>query len=419
MISLLQKCFVYLRQKNTDMELTDIRPIVEFYHSKLAQVTLDFKRYLYPQINWDSRVIGIKGERGVGKTTMLLQRIKEKYSNPDDTFYISLDHYWFGTHQLQDLIEFLYKRGITEFYIDEVHKYKGWSTILKNLVDQYKDLRIVYTGSSLLEIDNAKVDMSRRQTSYTLKGMSFREYLAYEDILHVDAISLEDLLKNHITISIDITGKTKILVAFEAYLRSGVYPFYKEAGLDFLVRLKEVVDTVIESDLPAVEKVTYDTIEKCKKLLMIIAENVPLQPNVTRLSTSLGTTRDSLLKLLYNLDKAEILELLTVELKSYKKLVNPEKIYLGNTNLMYALSPKIDVGTLRETFFIDQLSAIGTVQMPLKGDFLVNGKYLFEVGGESKEFDQIAGIPDSYLAIAGIETGYGARIPLWMFGLLY
>lgn len=401
------------------MELTDIRPIVEFYHSKLAQVTLDFKRYLYPQINWESRVIGIKGERGVGKTTMLLQRIKEKYSNPDDTFYISLDHYWFGTHQLQDLIEFLYKRGITEFYIDEVHKYKGWSTILKNLVDQYKDLRIVYTGSSLLEIDNAKVDMSRRQTSYTLKGMSFREYLAYEDILHVDAISLENLLKNHITISIDITAKTKILVAFEAYLRSGVYPFYKEAGLDFLVRLKAVVDTVIESDLPAVEKITYDTIEKCKKLLMIIAENVPLQPNVNRLSTSLGTTRDSMLKLLYNLDKAEILELLTVELKSYKKLVNPEKIYLGNTNLMCALSPKIDVGTLRETFFIDQLSAIGTVQMPLKGDFLVNGKYLFEVGGESKEFDQIAGIPDSYLAIDGIETGYSARIPLWMFGLLY
>ena len=401
------------------MELTDIRPIVAFYHSKLAQVTLDFKRYLYHQINWDSRVIGIKGERGVGKTTMLLQRIKEKYNNPDDTFYISMDHYWFGTHQLQNLIEFLYKRGITEFYIDEVHKYKGWSTILKNLVDQYNDLRLVYTGSSLLEIDNAKVDMSRRQTSYTLKGMSFREYLAYEDILHVNAISLEELLKNHITIAIDITAKTKILVAFEAYLRSGVYPFYKEAGSDFLVRLKEVIDTVIESDLPAVDKITYDTIEKCKKLLMIIAENVPLQPNVNRLSSSLGTTRDSLLKLLYNLDKAEILELLTVELKSYKKLVNPEKIYLGNTNLMYALSPKIDVGTLRETFFIDQLSSIGSIQMPLKGDFLVNGKYLFEVGGESKEFYQIAGIPDSYLAIAGIETGYSARIPLWMFGLLY
>lgn len=401
------------------MELADIRPIVEFYHSKLSQVSLDFKRYLYPQINWDSSVIGIMGERGVGKTTMLLQRIKEKYANPDDTFYISLDHYWFGTHELQDLIKFMYKRGITEFYIDEVHKYKGWSGILKTLVDELHDLRIVYTGSSLLEIDNAKVDMSRRQTPYTLKGMSFREYLEYDGILKMNAVTLEELLSNHVPIAMDIVSKTKVLVAFDTYLHTGVYPFYRDAGKDFLVRLKEVVDTVIESDLPAVERITYDTVDKCKKLLMIIAENVPLQPNVDKLATSLGTTRDTLLKLLYKLDKAEILELLTVELKSYKKLVNPEKVYLGNTNLMYALSPKIEIGTLRETFFIDQCASVGTVQMPPKGDFLVNGKYLFEVGGEGKTFDQIADIPNSYLAVDGIETGYGARIPLWMFGLLY
>ena len=401
------------------MELADIRPIVEFYHSKLSQVSLDFKRYLYPQINWDSSVIGIMGERGVGKTTMLLQRIKEKYANPDDTFYISLDHYWFGTHELQDLIKFMYKRGITEFYIDEVHKYKGWSGILKTLVDELHDLRIVYTGSSLLEIDNAKVDMSRRQTPYTLKGMSFREYLEYDGILKMNAVTPEELLANHVPIAMDIVSKTKVLVAFDTYLHTGVYPFYRDAGKDFLVRLKEVVDTVIESDLPAVEKITYDTVDKCKKLLMIIAENVPLQPNVNKLATSLGTTRDTLLKLLYKLDKAEILELLTVKLKSYKKLVNPEKIYLGNTNLMYALSPKIEIGTLRETFFIDQCASVGTVQMPPKGDFLVNGKYLFEVGGEGKTFDQIADIPNSYLAVDDIETGYGARIPLWMFGLLY
>jgi predicted AAA+ superfamily ATPase len=401
------------------MELADIRPIVEFYRSKLSQVSLDFKRYLYPQINWDSSVIGIMGERGVGKTTMLLQRIKEKYANPDDTFYISLDHYWFGTHELQDLIKFMYKRGITEFYIDEVHKYKGWSGILKTLVDELHDLRIVYTGSSLLEIDNAKVDMSRRQTPYTLKGMSFREYLEYDGILKMNAVTLEELLSNHVPIAMDIVSKTKVLVAFDTYLHTGVYPFYRDVGKDFIVRLKEVVDTVIESDLPAVEKITYDTVDKCKKLLMIIAENVPLQPNVDKLATSLGTTRDTLLKLLYKLDKAEILELLTVELKSYKKLVNPEKIYLGNTNLMYALSPKIEIGTLRETFFIDQCASVGTVQMPPKGDFLVNGKYLFEVGGEGKTFDQIADIPNSYLAVDGIETGYGARIPLWMFGLLY
>ena len=313
----------------------------------------------------------------------------------------------------------MYRRGISEFYIDEVHKYKDWSVILKNLVDEHDDLRIVYTGSSLLEIDNAKVDMSRRQTPYTLKGMSFREYLEYEGILKMNIVSLEDLLSKHVPIALNITAKTKVLVAFDTYLHTGAYPFYKDAGQDFLVRLKEVVDTVIESDLPAAEKITFDTLEKCKKLLMIIAENVPLQPNVDRLAASLGTTRDTLLKLLYKLDKAEILELLTVELKSYKKLVNPEKIYLGNTNLMYALSPKIDTGTVRKTFFIDQCTSVGTVQMPSKGDFLVNGQYLFEVGGERKTFDQIADIPNSYLAIDDIETGYGSRIPLWMFGLLY
>ena len=350
---------------------------------------------------------------------MLLQRIKEKYANPNDAFYMSLDHYWFKTHTLQDLVTFLYNHGVTEMYIDEVHKYQGWSSILKNLVDQYADLRIVYTGSSLLEIDNSKVDMSRRQTPYTLKGMSFREYLEYEGILKMNAVSLESLLSNHVSIAMSIISQTKVLKEFNKYLEHGMYPFYKDAGADFLTRLKEVVNTVIESDLPAVEKITYETIEKCKKLFMIIAEKVPLQPNVERLAVSLSTTRDTLLSIIYKLDRAEVLELLTVELKSYKKLVNPAKIYLGNTNLMYAFTPKIEVGTLRETFFIDQLSAVSTVQMPSKGDFLVGGKYLFEIGGPSKDFEQIAGIPDSYVGADEIETGYGAIIPLWMFGLLY
>ncbi|MBR3743985.1 MAG: AAA family ATPase [Bacteroidales bacterium] len=401
------------------MELSDLRPIADYYHSKLAQVAPDFKRYLYTQINWDARVIGIKGERGVGKTTMLLQRIREKYTNPDDTFYISLDHYWFKTHTLQELVTFLYNHGITEIYIDEVHKYQDWSSILKNLYDQYADLRIVYTGSSTLEIDYSKVDMSRRQTLYTLKGMSFREYLEYEGVIKMNPVALESLLSSHASIAMDIISKTKILKEFNRYLEHGVYPFYKEAGSDFLVRLKEVVNTVIESDMPAVEKITYETIEKCKKLFMIIAEKVPMQPNAERLAASLGTTRDTLLRILYKLDKAEILEMLTVELKSYKKLVNPAKIYLGNTNLMYAFTPKIEIGTLRETFFIDQLSAVSTVQMPAKGDFLVGGKHLFEIGGPGKDFEQIAGIPDSYIAADEIETGYGAKIPLWMFGLLY
>lgn len=401
------------------MELTEITPLIKFYHSKLAQISTSFKRYLYSEINWDARVIGIRGERGVGKTTMMLQRIKEKYKNPDDTIYISLDHFWFNTHSLQELVEFLYNREICEFYIDEVHKYANWSQILKNLYDQYSDLRIVYTGSSMLEIDNSLTDMSRRQTPYILKGMSFREFLEYEGIMKLRALSLDELLSVHVAVAMEIVGKTKILSKFDQYLHYGVYPFYRDAGTDFPVVLQNVVKLVVESDLPAVEKISYTTVDKCKKLFMIIAENVPLQPNTEKLAASMSTTRNTLLNLLYKLDEAEILELLTVELKNYKRLVNPEKIYLGNTNLMYAFSPTINVGTMRETFFIDQLSSVGTVQMPQKGDFLVNGKYLFEVGGEGKDFEQIANVPDSYLAIDGIETGYGNRIPLWMFGLLY
>lgn len=401
------------------MELTEITPLIKFYHSKLAQISTSFKRYLYGEINWDARVIGIRGERGVGKTTMMLQRIKEKYKNPDDTIYISLDHFWFNTHSLQELVEFLYNMGICEFYIDEVHKYANWSQILKNLYDQYSDLRIVYTGSSMLEIDNSLTDMSRRQTPYILKGMSFREFLEYEGIMKLRALSLDELLSGHVAVAMEIVGKTKILSKFDQYLHYGAYPFCRDAGTDFPVVLQNVVKLVVESDLPAVEKISYTTVDKCKKLFMIIAENVPLQPNTEKLAASMNTTRNTLLNLLYKLDEAEILELLTVELKNYKRLVNPEKIYLGNTNLMYAFSPTINVGTMRETFFIDQLSSVGTVQMPQKGDFLVNGKYLFEVGGEGKDFEQIANVPDSYLAIDGIETGYGNRIPLWMFGLLY
>ncbi len=401
------------------MELLDIRPIVEFYHSKLSQTSLGFKRYLYGQINWEARVIGIRGERGVGKTTMLLQRIKEKYANPDETIYISLDHFWFKSYTLQDLVAFLYSRGISEFYIDEVHKYEDWSIILKNLYDQYSDLRIVYTGSSMLEIDNSLVDMSRRQTPYVLKGMSFREFLEYDGVCQIKAVGLKDLLARHCEIALGISSELRILKEFDKYLHYGVYPFFRDAGQDFLTVLQNVVRLVVESDLPAVTKVSYPTIDKCKKLFMIIAENVPLQPNVEKLASSMGTTRNTLLSLLYKLDEAEILELLTVELKNYKRLVNPEKIYLGNTNLMYAFSSQINVGTMRETFFINQLSAGHDVQMPKKGDFLIDGHYLFEIGGESKDFEQIADVPDSYLGIDGIETGYGNRIPLWMFGLLY
>ena len=401
------------------MQSSDIQPLVNYYHRKIAQINLNFKRYLFESINWESRIIGIKGARGVGKTTLLLQRVLEKYSNIDDTFYISLDHLWFKSHSLEELVEYLYNRGITEIYIDEVHKYKDWSRVLKTFYDEFEDLRIVYTGSSMLEIENSGTDLARRQTTYTLDGMSFREYLKYTGMLDIQPVPLQELLQNHTRPAMDVTSRIKVLNCFDKYLKYGYYPFFKDAGKDFHIRLAETARLVIENDLPAVLDVSHTTVEKTQKLLMIIAERVPLQPTTEKLASAIGSTRDSCLKMLYTLDKAAIFKLLTTELKSYKRLVNPEKIYLDNTNLMYALGAKVNEGNLRETFFFNQLSQSHGVSATKAGDFLVDGKYTFEVGGPSKDFSQIADLKDSYLAIDEIETGYGSRIPLWMFGLLY
>lgn len=402
------------------MDYTDIQPLLNTFHRKLAATDLKFKRYLHGQIDWDVRLLGIKGARGVGKTTMLLQHIKETAGNLDEVFYVSLDNMWFQTHSILELVEFLYTRGVTRIYFDEVHKYPNWTVLLKNLYDNYPDLHIVYTGSAMLAIDHSKSDLSRRQSMYTLHGLSFREYLEYEGILSMQPVTLGELLENHIGYAMEITSKIKVLKHFGQYLDSGYYPYYKEAGKDYLMRIGEVSQLVIDSDIPAVEEtITYTTRQKIKKLLMVIAENVPLEPNISKLAASLESSRDQTLKMLYWLDRAALLRLLTDKTKDYKHLTGPKKIYLDNTNLMNALGSKISKGTLRETFFANQAGAVSSLLMPKQGDFLADGKYLFEVGGQQKTFNQIADQPDSYLAIDDIEVGNGNRIPLWLFGFLY
>lgn len=401
------------------MDYTDIQPLINIYHRKLAATDLRFKRYLHYRIDWDVRLIGIKGARGVGKTTMLLQHIKESFDKIDDALYVSLDNLWFNTHKLEDLVEFLYTHGVMHIYLDEVHRYKDWAVLLKNFYDSYPDLNIVYTGSAMLAIDNSKADLSRRQSLYTLNGLSFREYLAYEGVAAIPTIGLEEMLAGHVEYAVDVISGIKILKYFDRYLREGYYPYYKEAGNDYLMRVGEVARLVIDNDIPSVEDITYFTAQKIKTLLMVIAGNVPLKPNISKLSSQLESTRDQTLKMLYLLDRADLLLLLTEQLKNYKHLVSPKKIYLNNANLMYALSGKISEGTVRETFFANQVGAVADLTMPKQGDFLADGKYLFEVGGNSKTFDQIAGIPESYLAVDGIETGSGNRIPLWMFGCMY
>lgn len=397
----------------------DLKPLYDNYHRKIERISLRFKRYLYDEINWNARIICIRGARGVGKTTMLLQHILERYSNIDDTLYASLDDLWFSNHTLIDLVEWAYRHGINRLFLDEVHRYPLWQQTLKNIYDSYPDMSIVYTGSSLLIMDHGKVDLSRRQTSYTLHGMSLREFLELEDVCKMEKISLEELLSDHVAIAMGITKKIRITPWFEKYLKSGYYPFYKENQEDFFIRLRETVNVVIENDLPPVENITVETQQKIKKLLMIISKNVPFEPKMSDLWKQLSTSNESGLKMLYGLDKAQILSLLTNETKNYKHLRKPEKIFLSDTNLMYALCPKVDKGNERETFFYSQLKVSHEITNPRKGDFLIDEKMLFEVGGANKKFDQIADVPDSYLAVDNTDIGYAHRIPLWMFGLLY
>ena len=401
------------------MESIELQPLFNNYHRKIARIDLRFKRYLYDQINWSARIISIKGSRGVGKTTMLLQHILENYEDIDKTLYASLDDLWFSTHSLIDLVDWADQHGVQRLYLDEVHKYARWKGTLKNIYDSYPDMSIVYTSSSLLIMDNATVDLSRRQTAYTLYGMSFREFLAFENILHYPAIALEDLLQNHVRHAMKIVRNVKMASYFEAYLEHGYYPFYREVGEDFASRLREIVSVVIDSDLPVVENMTFETLQKVKKLVMIISERVPFEPKMSELWTQLVTNNELGLRMLYALDKAQIFALLTSKAKNYKFLYKPDKIFLGNTNLMHVLCPLVNKGNERETLFCCQLQVNNDVKHPLKGDFLVNDKYLFEVGGRKKSFEQIADVPNSFLAVDDTEVGHGNRIPLWLFGFTY
>ena len=397
------------------MEQAEIQPLYDSYHRKIAKVDLRFKRYLYSQINWKARIISIKGARGTGKTTMLLQHILENFEDIDQTLYASLDNLWFATHSLMELVDWADRHGISRLYLDEVHRYELWSQSLKNIYDDYPDMSIVYTSSSLLVLDNATVDMSRRQTPYTLYGLSFREYLELEGIFKTEAISLDDVLMHHVKKAMNIVGRIKVAPLFEAYLAHGYYPFYRESLEDFPSRLRETVTVVIDSDLPAVENVTYEILQKTKKLLMIISEHGPFEPTMSELWRQLSTDNESGLKMLYALDKAQVLALLTAKTNNYKSLSKPDKIFLSNPNLMHVLCPKVDKGNERETFFISQLRVLHDVRYPKQGDFLIDNKFLFEVGGKNKTFEQIADVPNSYLAVDDTEVGSGCRIPLWMF----
>ena len=401
------------------MTETEIIPLYTRARQRLRSVSLTFRRYLYGRINWDSRIIGIKGPRGVGKTILMLQRILTVDPNMEKSLYVTLDDLWFSVNSLTELVDYLYVRGITDYYFDEVHKYPDWARTIKNFYDLYPDIKIVYSGSAMLAIDHSITDLSRRQSLYTLQGMSFREFLEYESILTLPSFSIDEILKRHVALANEITAKIKVLRFFSEYLEHGYYPFYKENPSEFLSRLAETVRVVIESDITSLEDISIATVAKLKTLMMVVAENAPLEPNVSRLAERLECSRELCLKMLYLLDKANLIRILFHHPNSYKQMKGPEKILGGDTNILHALTPSTNIGTIRETFFTNQLSAIGTLSLARQGDYRLDDRILFEIGGQNKKFNQIADIPDSYLAIDNIETGFGSRIPLYLFGFLY
>ncbi len=386
----------------------------------VASISLEYKRSLYEEINWGNRMICIKGARGVGKTTMLKQYLKEHYLSNHTALYITLDDFWFTNHHLIDVADYHYLHGGTVLFIDEVHHYPfaSWSMELKNIYDRYPEMKVVFTGSSMLQIDNTLADLSRRCVFYDMYGMSFREYLDFNGIVGLPRISLDDLLANHVKIALEVTTKTKVLPHFQDYLHYGYYPFYAEVTSSYEKVLQQIAANIIEVDMPAVEKVEYSTVVKLKRLFALIAQMVPFSVNLTELSKSVETTRQSVSKMLVLLRKSALINLLYKGKNTMGQLAKPEKIYLENPNLMYALTPRADIGNIRETFFANHLMRNHEVTFSGNGDFLVDGLHTFEVGGKNKKFDQVKDVKNSYLALDDIESGYGNKIPLWMFGLV-
>lgn len=394
--------------------------LIEKSHQKVQGVNTRFIRSVMGEIDWSDRLIGIRGARGVGKTTLLLQRIKKFLGNTSETLYVSLDNLWFAEHSLLKLVDFFVKRGGRFLFLDEVHKYPRWSQAVKNIYDDFPTLNVVFTGSSLLEILNARADLSRRAIVYNIQGLSFREFLNITQKTDFHPVFLSDVLKNHREISDEVLSKVKPLQFFSDYLRHGYYPFFTEGTARFSHRLEEVVNLILEVELPLLRSVEPAYVPKIKQLLQIVAESVPFIPNVDNLSKRIEIHRNTLISYLYYLQETRLTNHLHKDISGVNRLQKPEKIYLENSNLAYALAENnTDIGNVRETFFLNQLSYHHTVEYPNSGDFWVNKKFLFEIGGKSKSRQQVKNTARAYVAADNIEYGFDKKIPLWQFGMLY
>jgi len=405
----------------------DLQNLFEEQYKLLKKVDLDKKRYLYSKIDFNLKSIGILGQRGLGKTTIMLQYIKEYFLGSDKALYISLDNPYFQSISLFEFAKEFEAYGGEVLFIDEVHKYSDWSTHIKKIYDVL-ELKVVFSGSSILKISKQNADLSRRTIIYHLENLSFREYLFLQDISSFETYSLEAILQNHYGIASKISAKIKPLKLFKEYLEFGAYPFVLEDKNSYHQRIIQVINLILESDLPHIEKIEMQQIRKLKKLLYMLAVNMPFIPNITDLAKSTDISRPKLYEYLIHLENAKIINSIRSKEKGYKIMSKPEKLFMQNTNISYALTQRIDIGSAREAFFVNQIKNYyasqnlfidETIYISKQGDFLVNDRYTFEVGGKNKSFKQIKDIENSYVASDDIEVGFGNKIPLWLFGFLY
>ena len=386
--------------------------LFEYFKRKLHDTPTDLIRYKYEEIEWGGHAFGLVGPRGVGKSTMLLQHIKTQLE-VKDTLYVSADHLYFTSHTLVELADRFYKMGGKHLFIDEIHKYDGWSTEVKQIFDSYSDLQLVISGSSILEITKGMADLSRRVPIYEMQGLSFREYLHLFHGIKMDVVKMEKLLQHEY----DIPGVEHPLPLFHDYLRRGYYPFGSDAAYD--IELMQVVVQTMESDIPLYLNTNVSVGRKLKQLLMVVAESIPFKPVMQKLADVTGINRNYIQDYLMYMERAGMIAQLRDAVGGIRGLGKIEKVYLDNTNLIYVLAPKrADIGNIRETFFMNQMRVIGDVMCSPVSDFLVDGM-TFEIGGRKKGQKQISEVSNGYVVKDDIETGYANVLPLWAFGLLY
>lgn len=396
--------------------------MIEQLHSNFLQYLKNqkqtYKRYMWDVINHNDKLIGIIGARGVGKTTYILQYLEELDIALSKKLYVSADNIeLFGSSLFEVAKEFSLLGGEI-LAIDEIHKYKNFEIELKQMHDML-DLKVIFSGSSAINIEHSKADLSRRAVLYRVNGLSYREFLEIKLDTTFSSYTLEDILKNHLEIVNRDFKSFKPLEFWREYLEYGFYPFYFQNQETYTIKLSETINTVIEVDIPSVFTIKYENINNLKKLTKLICSSKPYTLNIKELSVKVGVDRDTLYQYLDYLHQGKIFNILRSKSKGDNIFLKPDKIYLNNTNLNYTYCQNQEMGTIRETFFANQLSFLHTIFVASKGDFIIDDKYTVEIGGKGKKYNQIKDIENSFIIADDIESGFGNKIPLWLFGFLY